>query len=365
MDIELERIKIKDLIEGFEDEQENGVTGYDGLLDIRPKYQREFIYSPKAQVAVIETIRKDFPLNVMYWVDNGGTYEVLDGQQRTLSICGFCEGDFSIEINGVPKYFHNLTQEQKTQIEDYEIMVYLCSGSEDEKLEWFKTINIAGEKLTEQELRNAVFTGKWLADAKRYFSKTGCAAADVSDHFISKAVLRQELLESALKWISDDNIEDYMGQHQNDPNALELWRYWNDLSNWVKATFPKKRREMKSVNWGELYKLHKDEMLDSDALEAEIKALMEDDDVTKKAGIYPYVLTRKEKYLSVRAFTDSQKRQMYEKQKGHCPHCGKSKTYKIEEMEADHITPWSQGGKTDLKNCQMLCRDHNRQKSNK
>lgn len=365
MKIELKSIKIRDLIKGFQDNQEDGVLGYNGLLEIRPKYQREFIYGEKAQVAVIETIRKDFPLNVMYWAVNEDSYEVLDGQQRTLSICSFCEGDFSIKINGVLKYFQNLTNDEKNQILNYETMVYFCSGSESEKLEWFKTINIAGEKLTEQELRNAVFTGRWLSDAKKYFSKTGCAAAEVSGHFISKSVLRQELLETALKWISKDDIEDYMGKNQNNPNALVLWRYWGDLSSWVKETFPKKRKEMKSVNWGSLYDKHKDEMLDALALEKRIETLMKDDEVTKKSGIYNYVLTGEEKFLSVRTFTENQKRQVYENQKGICPHCGDSKGYKIEEMEADHIIPWSKGGKTDLENCQMLCKKHNREKSNK
>ena len=365
MDIKLEKIKIKDLVKGFEDNREGGVVGYNGLLDIRPAYQREFIYSAKNQKAVIETVRKSFPLNVMYWADNGGTYEILDGQQRTLSICGFTEGDFSIEIDGKPKYFQNLTTDQKDQILSYELMIYICSGKESEKLEWFKTINIAGEKLTEQELRNAVFTGKWLVSAKKYFSKTGCPAANVSEHFISKNLLRQELLETALKWISNDDIENYMGKHQNNPNALEIWRFWSDLSNWVKATFPIKRKEMKSVDWGYLYNSYKDEILDSDTLESQIVGLMEDDEVTKKSGIYTYLLTKEEKHLSIRVFTSNQKRQVYEKQKGRCPHCDKSKKYEIEDMEADHIKPWSLGGKTELKNCQMLCKDHNRQKSNK
>lgn len=365
MEIKLEKIKIKELVKGFEDNEENGVIGYNGLLDIRPAYQREFIYSTKNQKAVIETIRKSFPLNVMYWADNKGTYEVLDGQQRTLSICGFIEGDFSIEINEKPKYFQNLTKDQKDQILNYELMIYICSGKESEKLDWFETINIAGEKLTDQELRNAVFTGRWLVDAKKHFSKTNCPAASISEHFISKNLLRQELLETALKWISNDNIADYMGRHQNDPNALELWRFWSDLSNWVQKTFPIKRKEMKSVDWGCLYNLYKDDMLDANELEAQIAELMEDDEVTKKSGIYFYLLTKKEKYLSIRAFTPKQKRQVYEKQNGKCPHCDQSKTYEIEDMEADHIKPWSLGGKTDIQNCQMLCKDHNREKSNK
>lgn len=363
MKIELKKIKIRELFKGFVNDQENGVVGYDGKLDIRPKYQREFVYNEKQQKAVIDTIRKGFPLNVMYWVENEDSYEVLDGQQRTLSICSYLDQEFSLTENGVLKYFHSLTKDEQEDILNYELMIYFCKGNEIEKLEWFKTINIAGEKLTDQELRNAVFTGTWLTNAKAYFSKSSCPAAEISEHFLSKKVTRQELLETALKWISNDNIQDYMSKNQHKPNASELWLYFTSLSNWVKTNFPKKRKEMKSVDWGFLYNKFGSQIFDSNQIEKDIKKLMADEDVTKKSGIYFYILTKEDKYLSIRAFTDNQKRETYEKQKGICPQCGKSKKYELEEMEAEHITPWSKGGKTDSKNCQMLCKHHNRKKS--
>ncbi len=365
MKIELKNVKIRDLIEGFSDNGEQGVISYNGKLDIRPKYQREFVYSSEQQIAVIDTIMKGFPLNVMYWVENKDGFEVLDGQQRTLSICNFSENDFSVkDSNGSPKYFHSLENDIKEKILDYELMIYVCNGRDTEKLEWFRTINIAGEKLTPQELRNAVYTGSWLSDAKRYFSKQNSPAADMSSDYVKVKVNRQELLEKALKWISSNNVEDYMSKHQNDPRANELWLYFASLVNWIKTTFTVvRKKEMVKVDWGELYNKFKDSKLNPDYLECRISELMEDEEVTAKHGIYAYVLTGEEKYLSIRTFDEKQKREAYERQKWICPYCGSSKKYEIEEMEGDHIIPWSKGGKTTSDNCQMLCKKHNREKS--
>lgn len=358
MRIELKEIKIKDLVNGYVDDKEEGVVGYGGNLDIRPKYQREFVYGDEQRNAVIDTVRKDFPLNVMYWVKKeNGTFEVLDGQQRTISICEFVEGNFSINFQS----FHNLEEDEKEQILNYKLMVYFCEGTDKEKLDWFKIINIAGEKLTSQELRNAVYTGTWLTDAKRHFSKSGCPAFSIGNKYLKGSSIRQEYLETAINWISNGEIEKYMSENQHEATANELWLYFQNVINWIKVTFPEYRKEMKGINFGFLYNEFKDEKLDVKKIEKEISELMQDEDVVKKAGIYEYVLTRKEKFLNLRAFSDKQKREKYEEQKGICVLC--KKKFEIEEMEADHITPWVEGGGTILENCQMLCRECNRRKS--
>jgi hypothetical protein len=360
MKIELKEITIRELTEGYVDNAENGVVGYNGKLDIRPPYQREFVYKDKQRDAVIETINQDFPLNVLYWaVLEDGRFEVIDGQQRTISIAQYVNGDFS--LNGL--YFHNLQNDEQEKILNYKLMIYWCTGTDSEKLAWFKIINIAGEKLTEQELRNAVYSGAWVTDAKRHFSKNGCAAHGLGGDYLSGSAIRQEYFETAVKWISSNDIEEYMAKHQHDPNANELWLYFQCVISWVKAVFPSYRKEMKGIDWGFLYNEFKGQNLDSTKLEAEVSDLMQDEDVGNKKGIYTYVLTRKEKYLSIRAFSDKQKREAYEKQQGICVVC--KETFQINQMEADHITPWHEGGKTDAKNCQMLCKEDNRRKSGK
>ena len=358
MEIELKEITIKELTEGFADNAEQGVIAYRGKLDIRPPYQREFIYKDKQRDAVIDSVRKDFPLNVMYWaVRDDGHYEVIDGQQRTLSISQYVNGDYSIK--GL--YFHNLKDNQKKQILDYKLMVYFCSGTASEKLDWFRTINIAGEEHTEQELRNAVYAGPWTADAKRYFSKTGCPAYEFAHDYIGGSPIRQEYLETAITLLSNDGIEEYMSKHQHDKNATPLWQYFQKVVGWVKATFPEYRREIKGVDWGTLYNKFKDEECDTDKLEKQVKKLMEDDDVERKSGVYLYVLNGDERHLNIRAFSNNMKREAYERQKGVCVKC--EKKYQLDEMEGDHIKPWHEGGKTSAANCQMLCKDDNRRKS--
>lgn len=364
MNIELKEITVREMAEGYKDNDENGVVGYGGKLDIRPPYQREFIYKDKQRDAVIDTITKDFPLNVMYWaVREDGKFEVIDGQQRTISVCQFVEGDFSFN----DRYFHNLQKDEQEQILNYKLMIYFCSGTDSEKLEWFKTINIAGEKLTDQELRNAVYHGSWVSDAKRYFSKTGCPAYGIGGDYLNGSAIRQDYLETAIGWISGDNsnesINNYMAKNQHEPNANELWLYFQSVINWVKAVFPNYRKEMKGLDWGVLYNEFHKQKFDSARLEKEVATLMEDEDVTNKKGIYSYVLTGKEKYLNIRAFSKNQKREAFERQKGICPVCGEK--FELDEMEADHITPWHEGGKTSADNCQMLCKEDNRRKSGK
>ena len=242
-------------------------------------------------------------------------------------------------------------------------MIYLCSGTDIERLEWFETINIAGEKLTNQEMLNAVYAGPWTADAKRYFSKTGCAAYQIGNDYLDGSPIRQEYLETAIDWVSNGEIKNYMATHQHDPIAVDLWNYFQSVINWVTATFTTKRKFMKGVEWGKLYNEFKNKKYNPKTIEEETSKLIADDDVIKKSGIYPYILTRDEKYLSIRAFTDSMKQKVYEKQKGKCKKC--KKPFDITEMEADHIKPWHEGGKTTEANCQMLCKEDNRRKSGK
>lgn len=360
MKILLREISIRELTEGYLDSQEDGVVGFSGKLDIRPQYQREFIYKDKQRDAVIETVSKDYPLNVFYWAtrQNGG-FELIDGQQRTISICQFVNGDFAFNS----RYFHNLQSDEKEQILNYRLMVYECSGTDSEKLEWFKTINIAGEKLTEQELRNAVYSGSWVTDAKRFFSKNGCAAYNLANDYLNGSPIRQDYLETAIRWISRGEIENYMAKNQDKPSANELWLYFQGIIAWVQSIFPVYRNEMKNVQWGDLYNAYSSLENDPKQLESKISDLMADEDVTNKKGIYHFVLSREEKHLNIRTFTTNQKREAYERQKGLCPIC--KQKFALDEMEGDHITPWRDGGRTDAKNCQMLCKEDNRRKGAK
>jgi hypothetical protein len=369
MTIEMIEVSIRDLSAGYEDNNEGGVKGYNGKLDIRPPYQREFVYKEKQRNAVIHTVNKHFPLNVMYWaVRENGEFEVIDGQQRTISICQYVEGEFSVkDDSGYDKYFHTLHQDARDKFLDYKLTVYLCSGTDDEKLDWFSTINIAGERLTNQELRNAVYSGSFVSDAKRYFSKTGCPAHGIGGDYLNGASIRQEYLETVIGWkansLEHEKINNFMSLHQNDPNAKFLWEYFQLVLKWVKKNFTVYRREMKGVDWGLLYNDYKNKKLVPKDIENEVKRLMLDEDVTSKKGIYEYVLTRKEKFLNIRAFTDNQKREAFERQGGKCSFC--KKEFTIDQMEADHINPWHDGGKTSSDNCQMLCKEDNRKKSGK
>lgn len=363
MNIELKEITIRELTEGYRDDEENGVVGYGGRLDIRPPFQREFVYKERQREAVIDTVFKNFPLNVMYWAaKEDGNFEVIDGQQRTISIAQYINGDFAYMM----RYFQNLHDDEKEKFLNYKLMVYFCDGESSEKLKWFETINIAGEKLTPQELRNAVYSGSWVSDAKRYFSKNGCVAYNKGNKYLSGAVDRQEYLESAIEWIAKNRrttIENYMAIHQNDENASELWVYFQSVINWTEVLFTEYHKEMRGLDWGGFYFAYKDNSYDPTKLKQRVSELRKDEDVTSKKGIYEYLLSGKEKHLNIRPFTENQKIECYEKQKGICKMC--KEHFKIEEMEGDHITPWHSGGKTEPKNCQMLCRECNRRKSGK
>lgn len=362
MKIELKNISIKELSKDYSDDGEGGVKGYGGKLDIRPPFQREFVYGDKERNAVIDTVSKGFPLNVMYWaVRKNSTFEIIDGQQRTISICQFINRTFSYK----KKYFQNLQEDEQSKILNYELSVYLCTGTDTEKLEWFKTINIAGKELTDQELRNAVFHGSWVSAAKKWFSKNSCPAYQIGKDYLNGTPNRQDFLETAIKWISSNKINDYMGQNSDKKNADELWKYFQNVINWVEKNFKSKNSKLiKGVDWGFLFNKFKDKNLDPKKIENETKRLLAfDDTITKPKGIYPFILTNDERYLSIRAFTEIMKQRTYAKQGSKCNYC--EKKFEISQMEADHKIPWHKDGKSTEDNCQMLCIKCNRKKSGK
>lgn len=377
MEITLHPVTIREVVNGYTDDKEGGVFGYDGKLNIRPPYQREFVYDEKKRNAVVETIFRGFPLNIFYWVENDdGTFEILDGQQRTISAAQFANGDFSMEINGHLKNFNNLTQDEKDKFLDYKLLVYRCKGTDSEKLDWFRIINIAGAPLTDQELLNATYYGPWLTSAKQFFSRSAGPAWGLGSNYVNGAPIRQEFLETALKWISGreglDHHREYMAAHQHDPNANELISYFRNVMHWVEDTFPNTRPNfMRGLPWGPLYDTYGKETYDTDKLEAEIAALIQDDDVERNKGVYEYVLDRNPKHLSIRSFTASQRRVIYERQRGRCANGTKckdpsnsdgKKVFDLKDMDADHIVPWSKGGRTEESNGQMLCVSCNRSK---
>lgn len=375
MRIELKNIKIREVVNGYKDEGEKGIVGYDGKLNIRPPFQREFIYGEKERDAVIKTIRQGFPLNTMYWSqDPDGNYELMDGQQRTISFCQYVTEIIPIRFDEEHELaFTSLTTDQQNQILDYELSIYICQGEPSEKLDWFRIINIAGKPLTDQELLNAMHTGAWLTDAKRWFSKSGAPAIqDGRDRLVTGSTIRQDTLETALKWISNNNIEGYMNHHKDDNDAQELWQYWQAVFDWVKRIFPNqdsdRARLMKGLQWGEFYNKYKEANLNAQELENLIRKLLLDDEIENKRGIYEYLLAGNERVLNLREFSENIKIKKYEEQKGFCVAknaiCGNSH-FEYEEMEADHIIPWSKGGKTVYENCQMLCSQDNRIKSGK
>lgn len=376
MEVKEHKIKVSEIIAGYENDEETGrVEAYGGKLNVRPAYQREFVYKENQQKAVIRTVQQGFPLNVMYWaVNEDGTFEVIDGQQRTISICEYVEGNFSIDSRA----YHNLTEAEKKVILDYELTVYWCDGTDREKYDWFETINIAGEELSPQELRSAVYHGTWVSDARKYFSKSAnhskkCMAEKIGGNYLKGDCTRQEYLATVIKWIAgaknDEQIRDYMSIHQHDEDAHELKNYFKRVIDWVQTIYPKYYKEMKGIDWGRLYNKYKDADFNADKLAVEVDILMKDREVDDKKGIFEYLLSHDEALLNLRRFDDTDKRELYEACGGICPHCvreGREKTHwEIEEMEADHITPWSEGGKTEISNGQMLCREHNRRKSNK
>lgn len=373
MTIKQLEVTVGEITSGYINNEEQGVRGYGGLLDIRPPYQREFIYNEKEQIAVIYTVLKGYPLNVMYWVkrseDAECPYEVMDGQQRTLSLCEYVAGTFAIDF----KNFFNQTADIQKKILDYKLTVYVCEGEESEKLEWFQTINIAGKPLNEQEIRNAIYAGPFVSDAKRHFSKTNCGAYRLGKDLVNGTPIRQDFFKKALEWMADHETRNgkpqtavgYMSAHQHDLSAGPLWSYFQNVLNWAISTFniKKFKKIMKGIDWAKFYDEFHEQALDINDMEKRIADLIGDDEIQKQLGIIPYVLTGDEHYLDLRSFPEKIKLSVWEKQQHKCAMCGKE--FDIELMEGDHITPWRDKGRTVIENCQMLCRECNRRKGGK
>lgn len=303
------------------------------------------------------------PLGIMYWMknQNTGKYELMDGQQRTLSLLQYCHGDYSINY----RYFHNLSQTEKDQLLDYELLVYICEGTDEERREWFQRINVAGATLTNQELLNSIYSGPWCQDAKKYFSKPGGPCYQIAEKYLTGSAIRQDYLETALEWICDrDGIDtqEYMAQHQHDATALELWSYFRSVIDWVDSLFGANYRKklMKGLPWGVLFNRYARRSYDPAALEARIAELLQDEDVTNQKGIYEYLLSgeTEEKHLHIRAFSDKDKRRKYAEQQGICPVC--KQRFDYDKMDGDHILPWAKGGHTEYGNLRMLCVKCNR-----
>ncbi|MCX6756547.1 MAG: DUF262 domain-containing protein [Candidatus Nomurabacteria bacterium] len=388
MKIKQKPILVKDIFKNYKDSAEEGVVGYGGKLNIRPAYQREFVYGDEQRNEVIRTVMRGypstaFPLNVMYWAKiDEDHFELIDGQQRTISLCQYVNNEFSIIIDGIPKNFGNLSSERKDYFLNYELQVYVCSGTPEQRLEWFSIINIAGEPLTPQELLNANYTGPWLSSAKRYFMKSNSAAYGLANKYIEIEAnqSRGKGLETSIKWISKDNIKQYMADHQNDENADALWLHFKKVMGWVQNIFTDYYREMKGINWGQLYDTYHKQTYDIKKISKQVQKLHGDLYVKNSKGIFEYVLggSSDTKLLNVRVFDDPIKRSVYVSQtktakagsKSNCPDCAlghdtnKSKIWDLNEMEADHVSAWSKGGKTNTENCEMLCIRHNRAKGN-
>jgi hypothetical protein len=384
MKIQTPIITIKDLVNGYKDDGENGVTAYNGKLNVRPAFQRAYVYEPDDRDRVMVTVYNGLPLNSIYWAINPDkTYEVIDGQQRIISICQFITNDdgdenpIAINFNNKNNQtFEGLSPEKQEEILNYKLQVYVCEGTDDEKLDWFNTINIAGKVMTKQELLNANYTGTWLSNAKTYFSKKrNNKAINISfyDNDEKKTLLsisgddanRQALLELALKWIVNTDtaqypeIKNYMAVHRHDKDAKELMDYFNKVINWVKKTFPKYNKDMKGLEWGSLYNKYHNKKYDTKKLEEELERLRNiyavDPDGLNKSGFYEYVLSGNRSLIWKRVFSEKQQNQVYSEQGGKCAVC--KKKFKIEELEAHHKTAFSDGGETIKSNCLMLCKD--------
>jgi len=366
---------IKDIVVGYIDD-EQGAFCFNNELNLRPAYQRELCYKLEQMQEVIYSIINNHPINAMYFAENPNDpelfstrYNCFDGQQRLISICRFARGDFSIPCeDGRMYYITNLRRaypELYNRFMNYELNIYLTYGDLPHQIAWFKRINTYGERLTDQEIRNVSYTGPWLNDLKRYFSKPNCQGYNLCKEYVTGKTERQELLKEILEWISDGEIDAYMQEHRYDQTAEREWQYVNDVIEWVKSVFPDRyyREEMKGIHWGQLYNTFSDCIYDPEEMEVQVKELMSDEEIKNKKGIYTYVLTDDPKYLSLRTFDRAQKRTMYERQDGVCPICGGK--FALSQMHADHIVPWSKGGKTILENGQMLCAKCNLKKGNR
>ncbi len=377
---------IKEVCEGFEynELEGKGLFGLSGKLTIQPEYQRNYIYATEGrESAVIRSVLKGYPLGLIYFNKvSDNKFEVLDGQQRITSIGRFIKGKFAIkDEDGMEQYFSGIAKDKQEKILKSKLLIYECEGTESQIKEWFKTINIAGVPLEPQELLNAIYSGPFVTLAKEEFSNSQNSNTQKWSAYISGAVNRQAFLERALDWISKDNIDDYMSRHRYDKNIIELKAYFNNVINWVSSVFIDIESEMKGLEWGRLYEEHHNKKYDPAKVSAEAQKLYGDPYVTDRRGIFEYILgdSVDTKLLNVRVFDEATKRPVYFKQtkaarakgKSNCPHCvlardvNKSKIWQFNEMDADHVAAWSNGGATSIRNCQMLCKTHNRVKGNR
>ncbi len=381
-------ITIKEICDGFvySELEGKGLFGLSGKLTIQPEYQRNYIYASeggKREVAVIESILKGYPIGLIYFnkVDDNN-FEVLDGQQRITSIGRFVTNKFAIkDDNGNEQLFGGFALDKKNKILNTKLLIYECQGTESEIKEWFKTINIAGVPLNSQELLNAVYSGPFVTLGKEEFSNSKNANIQKWSAYISGSANRQDFLERALQWVSKGNVSEYMSRHRYDNNITELKDYFTSVIDWVSTVFTDVESEMKGLEWGRLYETYRKQPYNSKKVSEEVKKLYADPYVKSRKGIFEYVLggSTDTKLLEVRVFDDATKKSVYAKQTAeakekdvsNCPLCAlghdsnKTKIWKLAEMDADHVTAWSKGGATDIKNCEMLCKTHNRAKGNK
>ena len=379
-------ITVKDICDGFvyNELEGKGLFGLSGQLTIQPEYQRNYIYADgKRDVAVIESILSEYPLGLIYFNKvETDSFEVLDGQQRITSIGRFVTGKFAIkDKNGMQQYFSGLAKDIQEIIMNTKLLVYECEGTESEIKEWFKTINIAGVPLNNQELLNAVYSGKFVTLGKETFSNTQNSNIQKWSSYITGSALRQDFLERALEWVSKGNTGDYMSSHRNDTNINELKNYFTSVIDWVSTTFKDVESEMRGIEWGRLYETYHNKPYDPQKVSNNVRHLYADSYVKNRKGVFEYILGGciDYKLLDVRVFDEATKKAVYaqqtqasqDKNVSNCPLCemghdaSKSKIWKLSDMDADHVAAWSKGGATDISNCQMLCKSHNRAKGNK
>ena len=386
METTLRTYTVGEVCEGFvyNELEGKGLYGLSGRLTIQPEYQRNYIYADgKKDVAVVQSALHGYPLGVLYFNKvEGDRFEVLDGQQRITSLGRFVTGKFGIiDHNGIPQYFSSLSPELQQRILQTPLLVYECEGTEDEIRKWFETVNIAGVPLNRQELLNAVYSGEFVTLAKAEFSNSQNANIQKWSHFVSGAVNRQDYLERALQWVSHGCVEEYMSQHRHQADISELKAYFRSVIDWIGSVFTDVESEMRGLEWGRLYEAYHTQPYDPQAVAAEVRRLYGDPYVKNRRGIFEYVLggCSDHRLLDIRVFDDATKRTVYRRQtlaatergESNCPLCAlgheanRTKIWKLTEMDADHVSAWSHGGPTDIANCQMLCRTHNRAKGNR
>ena len=381
-------ITIKDICEGFvyNELEGKGLFGLSGKLTIQPEYQRNYIYASdggKKEVAVIDSVLKGYPIGLIYFNKvSTNAFEVLDGQQRITSLGRFITGKFAIkDENDMEQYFGGMAKNKQEKILETTLTIYECEGTESEIKEWFKTINIAGVPLNEQELLNAVYSGPFVTLAKAEFSNSQNANIQKWSAYVKGSATRQEFLQCALDWVSRGNVGDYMSRHRFDTDISELRSYFNSVLDWVSNVFTAVESEMRGLEWGRLYEEYHNKAYEPAKISAEVQRLYADPYIKSRKGIFEFILggSTDTRLLEVRLFDEATKKATYSKQTAtaknksvsNCPLCvvghdaNKSKIWEFDEMDADHVAAWSKGGKSDIKNCQMLCKTHNRAKGNR